>query len=152
MPWLARRYCTNRLHRLHRALGFLHTSGKGRFQPRSLGAEDVTDPRCVCAGVCPIPVGKPNARASHLLIPLTNAERAWSHAMELKAVFARGGEDSARKRHHAINRLAKASAWAGQLAALAASRADARAALEAEAYSSWMARAPPLPDSAARPL
>ncbi len=76
----------------------------------------------------------------HFLIPLVNAERAWAHAMELKALAARGGEDSARKHHHAIKRLSKAAAWAAQLASLAASRADARTALEAEAYSSWMAR------------
>jgi len=81
-------------------------------------------------------------RRSHLLLPLTNAERAWAYAMELKAAFARGGEDSARKRHHAIKRLAKAASWAAQLAALAAARADARTALEADAYSSWMVCTP----------
>ena len=64
-----------------------------------------------------------------------NAERAWAHAMELKTA-SRG--DNARKRHHAIKRLAKAALHAAQLAALTAARSDARTALEAEAYASWM--------------
>ncbi len=59
--------------------------------------------------------------------------------MELKAA-SRG--ENARKRHHAIKRLAKAASHAAQLASLAAARSDARTALEAEAYASWMARAP----------
>lgn len=45
-----RKYCANRLHRLHRALGFTHAGAKGRFQPRVLTALDVTDPRCVFGG------------------------------------------------------------------------------------------------------
>ena len=68
-----------------------------------------------------------------------NAERAWAHAQELKAVVAQARPDAAAKQHHAVKRLCKAAAWAAQLAQLAGSRADARTALEAEAYSSWMA-------------
>jgi hypothetical protein len=79
------------------------------------------------------------ARRRFFLIPLVNAERAWAHAMELKAL-SRG--ENARKRHHAIKRLAKAASHAAQLASLAAARSDARTALEAEAYASWMVRAP----------
>ena len=52
----------------------------------------------------------------HLLIPLVNAERAWSYAMELK----QGGGDATRKRHHLVKRLAKAARWAAELAALSA--------------------------------
>ena len=145
-------------------LGFTHGGVKNRFQPRPLTPSDVTDGRCVsCRVGCRVATparGQPgsaratlgqHARAArcspaarcrrrHFLIPLVCAERAWAHAMELKTA-SRG--ENARKRHHAIKRLSKAAAWAAQLASLAAARSDARTALEAEAYASWMARAPP---------
>ena len=43
-----------------------------------------------------------------------------------------------RKRKHLIKRLSKAAMWASELAAFSAEKCDARSALEAEAYSSWM--------------
>ena len=72
----------------------------------------------------------------HLYIPLVSAERAWAHAMELKKDVANG---EGRKRMHLIKRLRKASLWAARLASLCAAKGDGRTALEAEAYSSWMA-------------
>lgn len=152
-PGRCRKYCANRLHRLHRALGFTHAGAKGRFQPRVLTALDVTDPRCVgwrrvwahAARRWIEPYGGAKTvltRSSsprHLLLPLVNAERAWAHAQELKAAVAQARPDAAAKQHHAVKRLSKAAAWASQLAQLAGSRADARTALEAEAYSIWMA-------------
>jgi hypothetical protein len=162
-----RQYCARRLLRLYKMLGFSHGGGKSKYQSRTLAASDITDGRCValaarCAmisrrwsarqpqtaprGVDINPKGEAllgAARAEalaacarrHFLIPLVSAERAWAHAMELKTA-SRG--DNARKRHHAIKRLAKAAAHAAQLAALTAARSDARTALEAEAYASWM--------------
>ena len=108
-------FCARRLRSLYKGLKFLH--GKGRYQKRKLDAVMVTEPRW-------------------LLIPLMSAERAWAQAMEIK----RENEDRAlpHRRHHSVRRLAKAGAWAAELARLAAETCDARGALEAEAYSAWM--------------
>eukprot|EP00899_Mesostigma_viride_P007214 jgi/Mesvir1/16494/Mv10047-RA.2 len=73
----------------------------------------------------------------HLHVPLVNAERAWSHAMELKASAA-GGALAPAKRAHLLRKLSKAAMWADLFAKLCATRSDSRTALEAEAYASWM--------------
>ena len=46
---------------------------------------------------------------------------------------------NAKKRQHAIRKLAKAAHWAAHLAALAGVRADDRTCAEAEAYAAWLA-------------
>lgn len=71
-------------------------------------------------------------------IPLMNAERAWAYSMDLKKEAENNSAKASNKRHHSIQRLAKAAAWAAELARLAAERCDTRGALEAEAYASWM--------------
>ncbi|KAI8465561.1 MAG: hypothetical protein J3K34DRAFT_525289 [Monoraphidium minutum] len=111
-----RLYCARRLRSLYKALKFTH--GKGRYQKRKLEASMITDARW-------------------LLIPLVSAERAWAQAMEIK----KDNEDRplVHRRHHSIRRLTKASAWAADLARFAAGVCDTRSALEAEAYSAWMA-------------
>lgn len=109
-----RLYCTKRMRRLRKSIGFLHGS-KSKFAKRTLRPTDCTESR-------------------HLLIPLMNAERAWAFAMHIKRVAA--GE--ARPRHHMIARLAKAARWASELQALCAERGDHRTLLEAEAYAAWM--------------
>lgn len=55
-----------------------------------------------------------------LLIPLLSAERAWAQGMEIK----KDNEDRPlpHKRQHSIRRLAKASAWAADLARFAEGR------------------------------
>ncbi|KAA0161262.1 hypothetical protein FNF31_03875 [Cafeteria roenbergensis] len=121
-----RQYCTRRLRRVRtlRHVKLAHSRGKNNhaFVPRTLRAEAVTS-------------------AEHLLVPLFNAERAWAHAMELKQrvdeVVSRG-EGSVRPHHHRMRRLRKAAGWAEELKTLCAACADARTALEAEAYSAGM--------------
>lgn len=109
-----RSYCAKRVRRLRKTVGF--TLGvKKTFTQRVMTAADVTDER-------------------HLLIPLMNAERAWSYAMHLK----RESGTEARPRHHMLLRLAKAARWASELETLARQRADQRTILEAEAYAAWM--------------
>ena len=71
---------------------------------------------------CPPPLSAPASR--HLHIPLVQAERAWAYAMDLKSQLEQKAEASTR--HHLIRRLAKAAQHAGELAALAAQRCDAR--------------------------
>ncbi|KAJ1627916.1 hypothetical protein T492DRAFT_841980 [Pavlovales sp. CCMP2436] len=109
-----RTYCTKRMRRLRKSVGFAHGS-KGKYAKRVLRPDDCTDSR-------------------HLLIPLMNAERAWAYAMHLKR---ESGAES-RPRHHMLTRLAKAARWASELQALCAKRGDHRTALEAEAYGAWM--------------
>lgn len=67
---------------------------------------------------------------------MLEAERAWAHAMELKAALET--KPNASKRAHAIRRLTKAARAACQLASLAAQRGTDRTALEAHAYAAYM--------------
>lgn len=110
-----RHFCARKLKALYKALKMQH--GRTKYIKRNLEEHMVTDSR-------------------HLQVPLFSAERAWAYAMELKK--ATEERMDLRKRHHLVRRLAKAAKWAGQLAALAAARADTRSGLEAEAYASWM--------------
>ena len=65
----------------------------------------------------------------YLHIPLMDAERAWSHAMELKLL----ANTELRKKFHYIRRLRKAASHAGQLEELCcADMCDARTKLEAQ--------------------
>ena len=108
-----RQYCTRRLARIYKALNFSH--GRGKYQKRVLSPEVVVD-------------------ASHLMIPLISAERAWSYALELKT----GSGNDPRKRSHMIRRLRKATVHASELVALCKQLGDAKTTLEAEAYSCFM--------------
>eukprot|EP00501_MAST-03F_sp_TOSAG23-6_P002215 GSMAST32.ASY1.ANO1.2315.1 assembled CDS len=72
----------------------------------------------------------------HLLIPLMNAERAWSYAMELKQELI--DKDEPRKRFHMLRRLRKAVWWANQLKDICTKRTDDRTSLEAAAYAAAM--------------
>eukprot|EP00947_MAST-08B_sp_MAST-8B-sp1_P003481 g3481.t1 len=111
-----RQYCTRRLRciRTNKAVRFMYGKGK-QYMQKDVTPEIATDER-------------------HLQIPLVNAERAWSYAMELQ----QASEEEPRKRHHQKRRLEKAAAWGVKLRDLCAVRADDRTALEAEAYSAWM--------------
>ena len=65
----------------------------------------------------------------YLHIPLMDAERAWSHAMELKLL----ANTELRKKFHYIRRLRKAESHASQLEELCYTEAcDARTKLEAQ--------------------
>jgi len=109
-----RQYCSRRLHRLRKSVGFTH--GKGRYAKRPLEPSSVRDMR-------------------HLMLPLFCAERAWAYAMQLKR---ENTEQEPRPHYHLLARLAKATAWAEKLAALCAERTDQRTELEAKAYAAFM--------------
>ena len=109
-----RAFCSRRLHRIRKGLGFLH--GKGRFVKRALEPSMVREPR-------------------HLLIPLYTAERAYAYAMVLKR---KNQADNPRLKFRLLHRLNKAAKWSAELARLSSERGDKRTALEAEAYAGFM--------------
>ena len=70
-----------------------------------------------------------------LYLPVIQAERAWSYAMQLK----QESNTDFRKRFHLISRLRKAVSHALHLEYICQSPlCDARTKLEAQAYSAWM--------------
>lgn len=93
-----------------------------------------------------------------LTLPLLQAERAWAHAMHLKADIAAtaaglsGAQDSGagedeeeeddfgepRQRFHLLRRLRKASQYAEELNRLCARVGSPKTRMEAQAYASWM--------------
>eukprot|EP00808_Paulinella_micropora_P019643 g12718.t1 len=108
-----RLYCGRRLDRLRKTLKFQH----GRnFKKRKLDESKVTS-------------------SLFLTLPLYNAERCWSHAMQLKEDL----EAEPRKKFHLRKRLNRAAQWSEQLHQLCLQTADARTQLESEAYGCWMA-------------
>uniref|UniRef100_A0A6T6CZ51 Signal recognition particle subunit SRP68 n=1 Tax=Compsopogon caeruleus TaxID=31354 RepID=A0A6T6CZ51_9RHOD len=110
-----RQYCTRRLHRIRKTLNFMN--GKKRFQKRvPTVTQFAKDPR-------------------FMMLTLVQAERAWSHAMELKNAM----QVTARTARHATTRMVKAAYWARELEKAARSVADERTSLEAQAYASLMA-------------
>jgi len=68
---------------------------------------------------------------------LTNSERAWSYAMQLKQDMEIQTSNT-RLRHHVVRRLCKAAKWASLLERLCAESAEEHTSLEAEAYAAWM--------------
>mmetsp|Transcript_9507 Transcript_9507/g.27184 ORF Transcript_9507/g.27184 Transcript_9507/m.27184 type:complete len:608 (-) Transcript_9507:1147-2970(-) len=110
-----RQYCAKRAQKLYKTLKLLH--GRGRYVKKEMAPESYVSER-------------------HLQVPLTNAERSWSSAMELKH---NGNSLSAGSRHYMLLRLCKAEKWALELAKISILRCDPRTALEAEAYASMMA-------------
>ncbi|KAK9844951.1 hypothetical protein WJX74_009011 [Apatococcus lobatus] len=110
-----RKYCSKRLRSTRRVAGL--SQGRGKFHKRSIEARAAKNERW-------------------LELPLLEAERAWAHAMEMKAALET--KPNASKRAHAIRRLTKAARSAGQLASLAAQRGTDRTALEAHVYAAYM--------------
>lgn len=178
-----RQYCCRKLRRIRRGKQIKLTHGRGRrYTQRVVTADMVTEERCVwhcveslcacfeshllgflvmfcglvvlCGRVVP-------CCGSHLHIPLFNAERAWSYAMQLKQDDQL--EDNPRLRFHLVKRLRKAAEWAANLKQLCRERCDEcvacllvscdqiahrhglrgspptrRTYLEAHAYCEWM--------------
>ncbi|MES1912437.1 MAG: hypothetical protein MHM6MM_004712 [Cercozoa sp. M6MM] len=94
-----RKYCTSRLRKLRKKLGLQHRPDGGdsgnkdkKFQKKELTQTDIQ------AGV------------TVLQLPLLEAERAWAHAMNLKAECK-----SLREHHRVIARLGKSARYATQL-------------------------------------
>ncbi|RLN72884.1 hypothetical protein BBJ28_00020683 [Nothophytophthora sp. Chile5] len=119
-----RQYCTRRLRRIRKSVKFTHGKGK-QFVNKKVDAET-------------------SSEARHLYLPLYNAERAWSYAMQLKEddnlEKSENGEDAnSRIKFHLNGRLRKAADWSQRLVAICAAKADARTGLEAEAYAAFMA-------------
>nr|CAG4645475.1 EOG090X04NF [Lynceus sp. MCZ IZ 141354] len=112
-----RGYCTRRLQRLRKALR-LPQGDKKHFKKRDVTLENIIKD------------------ARYLYIPLVQSERAWGYAMQLKQEF----NTEPRKRFHMVNKLRKAVKYASHLEYLCTSSAvcDARAKVEAQAYSSFI--------------
>ncbi|KAM7429566.1 signal recognition particle subunit srp68 [Porites harrisoni] len=110
-----RQYCQRRLRRLYKTMNFQHGS-RHSFKAKKVTQELLND-------------------VKYLHIPLMDAERAWSHAMELKLL----ANTELRKKFHYIRRLRKAASHASQLEELCHAEAcDARTKLESQAYASFM--------------
>lgn len=110
-----RQYCQRRLKRIRNSLNFKLGTRHG-FKGKKITQETVNDPR-------------------FLHIILMEAERCWSHAMELK-LYA---NTEPRKKFHMVRKLSKASKYADDLKDLCnIDQVDARTKLEVQAYSYWM--------------
>lgn len=109
-----RSYCSRRIRRVRKTL---HVQcGHRKYQKRELIEDDLIDSKI-------------------LLIPLFQAERAWSYAMQLK----QEANSEPRKKFHLLNRLRKAVSHANQLEKLSQSaKCDARTKLEAQGYQTLM--------------
>ena len=74
----------------------------------------------------------------HLEIPLLQAERAWSYAMQLKQDYEHDQVENGRRNRHMIQRLSKAVKWSEQLNKLCDKVGDSRTALQAQTYGLLM--------------
>lgn len=111
-----RRYCTNRARRIRKFLNFR------LGERRKVISRKVTEEEA-------------RSNSMYIILLIMSIEHDWSFAMELKE------SDQPRKRHHMRNKLRKASKKAHELLALLgniADSCDARTALEAQAYCSYI--------------
>jgi signal recognition particle subunit SRP68 len=135
-------YCTRRLSRLRHA----------RPVRRDLvhSAVYVSGAKMRCNAYCPRNDMKLN-HENALWVVLLEAERAWAHSCELKALMATSGKSSTlaaeheksrsspgKIRQHALRRLKRARQLATQFQELAEQVGDERTILEAKAYGGWM--------------
>ncbi|XP_039277199.1 signal recognition particle subunit SRP68 [Nilaparvata lugens] len=110
-----RGYCKRRIRRLRKVL-HLAQGDRRHFKRKDVTHAHLTDER-------------------YLYIPLMQAERAWSYAMQLR----QEANTEPRKRFHLSSRLRKATVYADLLNNLCESeKCDARTKLEAQAYVAWM--------------
>ncbi|XP_078257261.1 signal recognition particle subunit SRP68 [Rhinoraja longicauda] len=110
-----RGYCSRRLRRLRKALGF-KMGNRHKFIGKKVTVEILSDSR-------------------YLLLVLMDAERAWSYAMQLK----QEANTEPRKRFHLFSRLRKAVKHAEELEHLCDSNCvDAKTKLEAQAYTAYL--------------
>lgn len=110
-----RGYCSRRLRRLRKALGF-KMGNRHKFVGKKVTVEILSDSR-------------------YLLLVLMDAERAWSYAMQLK----QEANTEPRKRFHLFSRLRKAVKHAEELEHLCDSNCvDAKTKLEAQAYTAYL--------------
>lgn len=124
-----RQYCTKRIRRIRRALGFVQSSGtknRATFHQKAVTSVMVYE-------------SKKSAKDSLrlLYIPLMGAERCWAYAMQLKQECT----TEPRKKFHMIRKFRKAVFWANKLKELCItenSRCDARTKLETCAYADYL--------------
>lgn len=114
--WRYRRFCTVKLQRTRKRIGFLNKKGKF-YEKKPFEVKDVKD-------------------ANSLFYPLLNAERCWAYANELKEEL--NETRNTRIRFHLIGRIKKASMWSKQLMELCHQLCDDRTALESDAYYYFM--------------
>ncbi|XP_068631759.1 signal recognition particle subunit SRP68 [Battus philenor] len=114
-----RGYCSRRLRRMRKVLK-IPQGDRRHYRRRDITAAHLT---------------ATNAENRLLCVPLLQAERAWSHAMQLR----QEANTEPRKKFHLVSRLKKAYAHAQTLLQLCESGAcDARTQLEASAYAAWL--------------
>jgi signal recognition particle subunit SRP68 len=113
-----RQYCARRLARLYKTCKMKH--GKGRYVKKPLDVNEITDERA-------------------LLIPLTQSERAWAYAMEMKDCLSDAKKRKADLRQHLLRRMRKAVVHANELAAICAKVGSEQTALEGDAYANYIA-------------
>ena len=111
-----RRYCTVKLQRIRKRIGFLNKKGK-LYEKMSFEVANVKD-------------------ANALFYPLLNAERAWAYASELKEIM--NDTRNNRIHFHLLGRIKKASAWSKMLMDLCHQLCDERTALESDAYFNFL--------------
>ncbi|RWS21179.1 hypothetical protein B4U80_00527, partial [Leptotrombidium deliense] len=124
-----RGYCSRRLRRVRKSLGFIQSSGsksKSTFHSKNVTNEMVFE-------------ASKNKKdpLRYLFIPLMSAERAWSYAMALK----QEANTEPRKRFHLTRRLYKAVKYAQELEKICndePTKCDARTKLESQAYSAYL--------------
>lgn len=110
-----RQYCARRLGRIRHSLHFALGSRHG-YKGKKITKEMINSVR-------------------YLYIPLMNAERVWSYAMELKLL----ANTEPRKKFHMTRKLKKSVAYAEELNNLCdCDKVDARTKLESQAYLFWM--------------
>ncbi|XP_061737074.1 signal recognition particle subunit SRP68 isoform X1 [Nerophis ophidion] len=110
-----RGYCSRRLRRLRKTLGF-KMGNRHKFVGKKINVEMLSDSR-------------------YLLLVLMEAERAWSYAMQLK----QEANTEPRKRFHLLARLRKAAKHSEKLEKLCESpNVDAKTKLEAQAYTAYL--------------
>ena len=137
-----RSYCTRRLSRLRHAKPFRTelskiTTKSTEKGSNTKGGRHAFKPAPYYRGEDSLQLTLEVA-ATHenfMLVELMSAERAWCHAMELKADVDDGRTQS---RGHFMKRLKKAVQFANRLQQMAIFAADERSNLEAKAYAAWM--------------
>lgn len=111
-----RRYCAKKLRRLRMKLNFKF--GRGKYIKKDIPEDLYNDPK-------------------GLLLLLYNAERAWSHAMQLRQHLSLKASGFAR--HHLVKRLKKAVKWAEKLESAVTHVGDVKSTLQAQGYKAAMA-------------
>eukprot|EP01095_Lingulamoeba_sp_RSL-Kostka_P008041 TRINITY_DN2635_c2_g1_i1.p2 TRINITY_DN2635_c2_g1~~TRINITY_DN2635_c2_g1_i1.p2 ORF type:complete len:591 (-),score=191.67 TRINITY_DN2635_c2_g1_i1:2098-3870(-) len=113
-----RNYCSKRLHKLRKFLNLQHGKSEKSFVKKKYDIKNIDSER-------------------YLLIPLFQAERAWSFGMEIREEF-NDRDKYPRKYFHYIRKFKKAVKWAELLQTSSEEKGDDNTIYEARAYSHFM--------------